>query len=137
MGCTLTKKRTTYNNGSWTEGRWNTFITSALRAGARRWPPKYLTLNSAKTEKKVNTKTGRVAQHYLCNSCGGEFPAKDVQVDHIEPVVDPNKGFVSWDVFIDRLFCEKENLQVLCTTCHKAKSKQEKEVRTNANLKNN
>lgn len=128
-------KRKEWNGGTWTEGRYRSFITSTLRSGARRWPPKYETLNLAKTEKKVNTKTGRIAQHYTCNGCGGEFTAKDVQVDHIEPVVDPNKGFISWDVFIERLFCERNNLQVLCKTCHLAKSNLEKQEKKNASNK--
>jgi hypothetical protein len=40
--------------------------------------------------------------------------------------VDPKKGFVGWDVYIDRMFCEIENLQVLCKPCHKIKTDQEK-----------
>jgi 5-methylcytosine-specific restriction endonuclease McrA len=110
---------------TWTEGRRRAFITNALRAATRKWPPKYETLNEAKTEKKKNVRTGRLAQHYLCNVCTGEFPAKEVQVDHIQPVVDPKTGFIDWDTFIDRLFCEKENLQVLCTACHKVKTSKE------------
>jgi 5-methylcytosine-specific restriction endonuclease McrA len=125
------------NSGQWSEGRYRSFITSTLRSGARRWPPKYLTLNEAKTEKKINTKTGRIAQHYTCNGCLGEFTAKDVQVDHIEPVVDPVKGFISWDVFIERLFCEKENLQVLCKSCHLLKSNLEKKEKKNASNQSN
>ena len=110
----------------WTEGRIRSFITSTLRAGSRRWPPKYTTLNNAKTEKKVNEKTGRVAQHYKCKKCKNEFTSKDVEVDHIKPVIDPKKGFVSWDDYIARLFCDETNLQVLCKTCHKIKTDKEK-----------
>lgn len=128
-------KRDEWNSGNWTEGRYRSFITSTLRSGARRWPPKYETLALAKTEKKVNPKTGRIAQHYLCNHCCKEFTAKEVQVDHIMPVVDPEEGFVSWDVFIERLFCERDNLQVLCTGCHKIKSNLEKKYKKNANIK--
>ena len=51
------------NGGKWTEARYRSFITSTLRAGSRKWPPKYETLNAAKTEKKTNEKTGRLAQH--------------------------------------------------------------------------
>jgi len=101
----------------WTEGRRKSFITSVLRSGYRRWPPKYETLKDAQTGKKENAKTKRIAMHYKCNSCKKDYPAKEVQVDHIEPVVD-SKGFSSWDIFIERLFCEKENLQVLCKACH-------------------
>lgn len=110
---------------TWTEGRRRAFITNALRAATRKWPPKYETLNDAKTEKKINPKTKRLGQHYLCNACGSDFPSRDVQVDHIEPVVDPSTGFQSWDIFIDRLFCDRDNLQVLCTACHKLKTSEE------------
>jgi len=129
----MVAKRKTFNGGNWTEGRFNSFITSTLRSGARRWQPKYDTLNASKTEKKINQKTGRLAQHYRCGLCMGEFTQKDMEVDHILPVVDPTKGFVSWDVFIDRLFCEAHNLQAICKPCHLAKTKLEKQERKNAN----
>lgn len=116
------------NGGKWTEARYRSFITSTLRAGSRKWPPKYETLNAAKTEKKTNEKTGRLAQHYKCAGCNSEFTQKDVQVDHIKPVIDPKKGFISWDMYIERMFCEGKNLQVLCKDCHLVKTKKEKEI---------
>lgn len=76
-----------------------------------------------------------MAQHYHCAGCGGEFTSKDVQVDHKKPVVDPKQGFKDWDLFINNLFCESDNLQVLCTDCHKKKTKKET-VKRNANRRN-
>jgi len=111
----------------WTPARKKAFIVAVLRNGSRRWPPKYETLNEAKTEKKINPKTKRLAQHYRCALCLGEFPQKDVEVDHILPVVDPAKGFKDWNTFIKRLFCDKENLQTICKPCHKIKTKEEKQ----------
>lgn len=113
----------------WTSARKHSFIVSVLRSGTRRWPPKYETLNEAKTEKKINIKTGRLAQHYLCASCNEDFPAKDVQVDHILDVVDPSVGFIDWNTYISRLFCEKDNLQILCKICHLVKSKESKNTK--------
>ena len=110
----------------WTEGRVKAFITSVLRAGARKWPPRYTTLHNAKIGKKINERTGRIAEHYRCNVCKGDYPAKEVEVDHKDPVIDPRKGFVSWDVYIERLFCPEENLQVLCKPCHLKKTNNEK-----------
>ena len=110
------------NGGKWTEGRWNSFVTSTLRAGSRKYPPKFETLNEAKTEKRINPKSGRLAQHYLCASCGDEYVAKEVQVDHIVPIGTEK----TWDEFVEGLFCEKDNLQVLCLVCHKKKTLAEK-----------
>lgn len=115
------------NDGEWTIGRYRSFITSTLRSGMRRWPPKWKALKAAELGKKTNKKSGKMAMHYKCAMCEKEYTSKDVQVDHIEPVVNPTTGFVSWDVYIDRMFCEKHNLQVLCTSCHKTKTKEEKD----------
>jgi len=118
--------RDTFNGGQWTSSRFNSFVKSALRAASRKWPPKYETLNASLVGQKVNIKSGRLAKHYLCAHCAVSFPSKDVQVDHIEPIIDPVIGFVSWDETINRMFCEKENLQTLCTECHKAKTANER-----------
>ena len=117
------KKR---NGGEWTEARFKSFVTSALRAASRRWPPKYKALKEAFVGRKVNAKTGKLAMHYKCVECKKLYVAADVQVDHIEPVVDPKKGFTTWDNFINRIFCEIENLQVMCKPCHKVKTDSEK-----------
>jgi hypothetical protein len=114
---------------SWTEGRKRAFITSVLRGGMRRFPAKYETLNAAFSATKENPKTKRQAKHYRCNICKGEFPGKDIEIDHIEPVVDPDVGFVSWDLFIERLYCKMENLQAVCKECHKEKTKNERTSR--------
>lgn len=120
---------TSRNGGEWTEARFKSFITSALRAASRRWPPKFAALKKALVGRKTNDKTGKLAQHYRCVTCNKDFVGADVQVDHIHPVVDPVQGFVSWDTYIDRMFCELHDLQVLCKPCHKEKTQQEKEAR--------
>lgn len=52
-----------------------------------------------------------------------------MNVDHIKPAVDPKKGFTTWDDFINRLYCEKDNLQAICVGCHKIKTTEEKQIR--------
>ncbi|MBX4212609.1 HNH endonuclease [Candidatus Pacearchaeota archaeon] len=110
----------------WTEGRWKAFVVSVLRSGTQKYPEKYETLNAAKTIKKVNVKTGRIAQHYQCAVCLLDFPQTNVQVDHIIPIVGP-EGFTSWDSYIPALYCKRDNLQVLCKEDHARKTKRERE----------
>ena len=95
----------------------------------RRYPPKWQALKDAGMGKKVNKYSGRMAEHYLCTGCGNFFIARDVQIDHTDPVVDPATGFVNWDTYFDRLYCEVENLQVLCKPCHKDKTNRERKER--------
>lgn len=114
----------TRNNNQWTEARFNSFIKSLLRKGTMRWGP----INS--TKKAAWVERGK----YLCAGCNQVVPLtvdkkKNVFVDHKEPVVDPEEGFVSWDVYIERMFCEESNLQVLCKDCHDRKSAEEREAR--------
>lgn len=124
-----TTKLREYNGGLWTPARFRSFVTSALRTASQRWPPKFEALKQALEGKQVNQKTGKLANHYRCAACEGLFVSSDVNVDHIKPVVDPKKGFKTWDEYIDRLFCELSNFQVLCRPCHKEKTQKEKEQR--------
>ena len=112
----------------WTEGRRKSFITSVIRAGFRRYPQKYECLKNAYKETKTNKKSGRLAKHYLCAGCKEMYIQADVQVDHITPVVSP-KGFITWDNFINNLFCDVSNLQILCKQCHAVKTKEERNAR--------
>jgi len=122
----LPKPVKTRNSGQWTEARYNQFIRSALRKA--RWPVKYEVLKNAQTKKKTNKLTGRLAMHYRCSECKGEFPQKQMAADHIEPVVDPRLGFVDWNTFIDRLFIELDGFQALCKDCHQKKTNKEKDI---------
>ena len=94
-------------------------------------------MNEAYIGVRHNEKTKRDGKHFLCAMCQGEFPSKQVVIDHILPVIDPQVGFISWDVFIERLYCGKENMQVLCVPCHKEKSAIENKERKRASKKTN
>lgn len=115
------------NGGQWTEARFNSFIKSLLRQGTRRWGP----INEVKKEARVSRGL------YKCASCGslvsptvreGSRRVQNIFVDHIEPIIDPATGFTTWDECINRMFCEKLNLQLLCKPCHDVKSNKEREV---------
>lgn len=119
----------------WSDAKFKGWIISLLRRGTMRWPPRNEALKAAKTVKKINVSSGRLAQHFKCKKCKKDFPAKQVAVDHIKPVVDIKKGFVDFDTYINRMYCGVKNLQVLCKTCHDVKSKKEREDRKNAKLR--
>jgi hypothetical protein len=75
--------------------------------------------------KKDGSKSRVPDVFYPCAHCTKEFKRKDVQVDHVEPVVPvqiPAKH-MSWDVIIEeRCFVGLDGLQVLCKPCHLIKS---------------
>lgn len=128
-------KEKPYCGGTWTESKYKSFIKSGLRTMSVRWPPRYQALADAFDHQGINPSTGRLAKLYRCKSCNNLFPASGMEVNHIHPVV-PVTGFDSWDGVIERLFCEKEGLEALCKTCHKAitlaENKERKENKKNA-----
>lgn len=54
------------------------------------------------------------------------------ELDHVESVVDVDKGWQGWDVYIERLFCGPDELSVLCKACHKGVSRGEMNERKEA-----
>lgn len=132
-------------------GRWNqerNRVKGALRQSFRMSPQMWETLQRARHElppalKKDGTPGKRPQVRYKCAICGGMFMQKYVQVDHIEPVVPLNKveADMTYDEMAERIFCGKDNLQVVCSTpltknggkpsCHKIKSDEENFIRRN------
>ena len=64
-------------------------------------------------------------------------------MDHIDPVIDLETGWVDWDRFIERLDCPEDNLQTICSytkahedktgefgsmSCHYLKTQQERKL---------
>lgn len=72
---------------------------------------------------------------YMCSMCKELFTSKQIDVDHIFPVIDIMTGFVDWNTYIDRLFCDVENLACLCKNCHKQKTESETHMRKYARAK--
>ena len=107
----------------WTVARKKSFVISALR-GAR-WPAKYGCVNAAYVRDGINPKTGRKCKLHRCSKCKELFPKGKIQADHIDPVVGP-EGFISWDVYIERIFCGEEGFQALCHECHATKTLMER-----------
>ena len=134
----MTVKKT-FNSGQWTAARFHSFIKGGLRGVSGRWPPKHLIKKNAWVERGV----------YLCAGHGRnchKVPVtikvagrreNNIFIDHIEPVIDPKIGFVSWDVLIERMFVEIGGLQLLCKDCHSRKTADERPIRKMYNEKSN
>jgi len=56
---------------------------------------------------------------YQCAQCKLHTRRKDINVDHIIAI----GKFTTFDIYIERLFCETSGLRVLCKACHKVKTK--------------
>lgn len=111
------------NAGTMTESAFWSFIRSALRQKSRWWKPITECKLQAKRAYKGTNK--RQKFEYQCKACKGWFPEKQINVDHIKPAGSLN---CAQDLpgFVERLFCEQDNLQVLCEKCHDTKTKLEK-----------
>lgn len=119
--------------GAWSEARYRTFVKNTLRQATRKWGPIQDCLKDARVRRGW----------YLCAICKEEVPAtivatiktgknagkskrvKNAIVDHLLPIIPPETGFTTWDDCIERMFCEQENLQVVCHACHKEKCSEE------------
>ena len=119
----------------WTEARLRSFVMSGLRRMTSRWGPKYSVLNKAFVEDQINPKTKRKRKMYRCAITEDLFPATEMQVDHIDPVIPDRWGRktkwlgYNWNELLPRLFCSKENLQAVSKAAHKIKTQKENEKR--------
>jgi 5-methylcytosine-specific restriction endonuclease McrA len=112
----------TRNSGTMTESAFWSFIRSGLRQKSRWWKP--ITECKAKAKRKYIGSNKRQKFEYQCNQCKDWFPDKKINVDHICPAGSLNSAQDLPD-FIERLFCEVDNLQVLCEKCHNIKTQNE------------
>lgn len=117
----------------------NSAIRSAVRRAFSRSPVVREVMMKVRRErpwfKKDGSQASKPRVEYLCSACGEWYMGKDVQVDHTIPVVDPEIGFTDWNTFIDRLFCESNNLKLLCKICHNAKNNKEKAIAKERRIK--
>lgn len=113
----------TRNSGTMTESAFWSFIRSGLRQKSRWWKP--IAECKAKAKRPYKGPLKRQKFEYQCNQCKNWFPDKKINVDHICPAGSLNSA-QDLAGFIERLFCEVDNLQVLCETCHNIKTKSEK-----------
>ena len=113
----------TRNSNTMTESAFWSFIRSALRQKSRWWKP--ISAAKAKAKRKYKGPNKRQKFEYQCNQCKEWFPDKQINVDHIVPA-GTLRCANDLPGFVERLFCEVDNLQVLCSKCHDLKTKSEK-----------
>ena len=143
----MVKKRASverpYCSWTMTRAERTSFIKAALRSKSRFWKPAQDALKESK----------RGYNQYECNMCHIVWPSKlpplvpykknkdgkmvkckritNNVIDHINEVVDEKEGWVSWDSFIERLFCEKDWFQILCASCNHKKTTENNTIRRN------
>ena len=96
-------------------------------------PPKILKNGSVGAKNQIRFK---------CAECGELFQSKNVQVDHLKPVIllHESEEEVDYNSIVERIWCDLDNLQVLCSTklkdlpkgarsCHGRKSLEENYIR--------
>lgn len=119
-------------------------IVSALRKCMRMYPPQKVVQTRCRSEWQEACKNGntRLRVNFRCEQCNRVFSRKDWAVDHVAPIIDPNVGFVDWNTYIARMFCDVENMQGLCNykknkekefggpSCHAKKTASEIKTRT-------
>lgn len=114
----------TRNAGTMTESAFWSFIRSTLRQKSRWWKP--ITQCKMESRRPYKGPLKRQKFEYQCNSCKQWFPEKKINVDHIVGAGSLNCG-ADLPGFVERLFCEQDNLQVLCEVCHNEKTQLEKQ----------
>lgn len=114
----------THAGGTWTKARYFSFIRGALRRAAQNYPVKYQVKELARRPKDKE-KPGRHRFEYNCAHCDDWFPDKEVEVDHIIGA-GSLKEYADLPGFTERLFCEADNMQILCKPCHQTKTNKER-----------
>jgi len=108
-----------YNKGRWTKAKFEAFVRNGLRALSYKWPPRYEAKKAAQVKRGVYKCIGYKRKSHECTT-------RQIQLDHIKPVIEVSTGHTTWDKYVNRLFCEEKNFQVLCKPCHKRKTKDDR-----------
>lgn len=102
--------------GTMTEAQYLAWIRSALRSKSLRWPPRGEALKLARRSYKGPNK--RQQWEYGCALCNHWYNAKQVVVDHHPVAAGSILSVEDIGPFANNLYCEVENLRVLCKPCH-------------------
>jgi hypothetical protein len=104
-------------NGTLTESQYLAWIRSALRSKSLRWEPRNTALQLARTPYSGPNK--RQKWQYQCAICKQQFTLKEVVVDHYPEEAGSILSVEDIGPFAERLYCEVDNLRVLCEWDHR------------------
>ncbi len=111
-------------SGTMTESAYLAWIRSALRSKSLRWPPRAEALALNRTPYNGPNKCQKWEYH--CTLCKGVFMGTDVVVDHHPKPAGSILCAEDIGPFAQNLFCEVDNLRVLCSPCHDVHTLSEK-----------
>ena len=105
----------TRNAGTMSEVQFFQWIRQVLRKASMYWKP----ISQVRKEAQVDYKgpNKRRKYSYVCSSCKKEYASTEINVHH-KLECGSLKTFDDLPGFVERLFCEKELLSVLCKNCH-------------------
>lgn len=106
-------------------------IMGALRRVFSRSALRLSVIEEVTSELYKDSTRPRVTKWCRCNMCEGMIPRYLMVVDHIIPVipVEIAADQLSFDEIIERMWCDKSNLQGVCKECHDKKSAEERTLR--------
>lgn len=110
------KSPKTRNFSTMTESEFWSFIRSALRNKTRFWKPRLECLKRARRVYSGPNK--RQKWEHQCVVCKSWFMQKYVEVNHKVPA-GSLRSKEDLPLFVENLFCEIDNLEVVCKECHK------------------
>lgn len=107
----------TRNGGTMTEAQYLAWVRSALRSKWLRWPPRAAAIVAARRMYRGPNKLQKY--EVQCAICTKWFKQKEIEVDHYPHDAGSILSVDDIGQFVNRLYCETDNLRVLCKPCHK------------------
>lgn len=69
-------------------------------------------------ERTAAIKAAKRPGGYECAICGLLYKRNEIEVNHIRPVMPITKSSITMDEFVERLLCDRTDLEILDKKCH-------------------
>lgn len=121
----MVRQEKTRCGNTMTESAYLAWIRSALRSKSLKWPPRGEALKLSRRSYKGPNKLQK--WEHECALCSHWFKGKEVVVDHFPVAAGSILSVDDIGPFANNLYCEVDNLRVLCKTCHDCHTLAEKQ----------